>query len=138
MYKGKTGNHLTRALNVEHILTAVMHKPIAGNNVNNRKLIRHLEKDNGGIQEIIERECAVSCFTVLVERDEAAAACKDGGEEAAACEDGDEDKTCIGKARRMSEVRVSGECFKVVVERDEAAAACETVGGEEAVCEDWD
>ncbi|KAF7112963.1 hypothetical protein RHSIM_Rhsim02G0155600 [Rhododendron simsii] len=38
-----------------------------------------LEKDNEGIQEIIEGERAVSCFTVLVERDEAVAACEDGG-----------------------------------------------------------
>lgn len=38
IYNGKTGNHLTRALNVEHILTAVIHKPIAGNNYN-RKLM---------------------------------------------------------------------------------------------------
>ncbi|KAI8571761.1 hypothetical protein RHMOL_Rhmol01G0144000 [Rhododendron molle] len=51
-----------------------------------------LEKDNGGIQEIIERERAVSCFTVVVERDEAAAVCEDGGEEAPACEDGDRRK----------------------------------------------
>ncbi|KAF7149609.1 hypothetical protein RHSIM_Rhsim02G0146300 [Rhododendron simsii] len=81
-----------------------------------------LEKDNGGIKEIIERE---------VERDEAAAECEDGGVEAAACEDGDEDETCTGEATRMSELRVSGECFMVVVERDEVAAECED-GGEEA------
>ncbi|KAG5528903.1 hypothetical protein RHGRI_029532 [Rhododendron griersonianum] len=69
-----------------------------------------MEKDNGGIQEIIERERAVSCFTVVVERDEAAAACEDGGDEAAACEDGDEDETCTGEARSMSELqRASGE-----------------------------
>ncbi|KAG5555652.1 hypothetical protein RHGRI_006339 [Rhododendron griersonianum] len=84
-----------------------------------------LEKDNGGIQEITERERAVSCFTVVVERDEAAAACEDEGEEAAVCEDGDEDETCTGEARRMSELRVSRECFTVVVERDEVVAACE-------------
>ncbi|KAG5514861.1 hypothetical protein RHGRI_036044 [Rhododendron griersonianum] len=87
-----------------------------------------LEKDNGGIQEITER----------VERDEAAAACEDEGEESAACEDGDEDETCTGEARRMSELRVSGECFTVVVERDEVAAACEDGGEEAAACEDGD
>ncbi|KAG5551871.1 hypothetical protein RHGRI_010095 [Rhododendron griersonianum] len=97
-----------------------------------------LEKDNGGIQEITERERAVSCFTVVVERDEAAAACEDEGEESAACEDGDEDETCTGEARRMSELRVSGECFTVVVERDEVAAACEDGGEEAAACEDGD
>ncbi|KAG5553142.1 hypothetical protein RHGRI_011114 [Rhododendron griersonianum] len=98
-----------------------------------------LEKDDGGIQEITERERAVSCFTVVVERDEAAAtACEDGGEEAAACEDGDEDETCTREARRMSELRVSGECFTVVVERDEAVAACEDGGEEAAACEDGD
>ncbi|KAG5528877.1 hypothetical protein RHGRI_029515 [Rhododendron griersonianum] len=72
-----------------------------------------LEKDNGGIQEITERESTVSSFTVVVKREEAAAAaCEDGCEEAAtaACEDGDEDETCTGEARRMSELqRVSGE-----------------------------
>ncbi|KAI8572360.1 hypothetical protein RHMOL_Rhmol01G0192600 [Rhododendron molle] len=87
-----------------------------------------LEKYNGGIQEITKRERAVSCFTVVVERDEAAAA----------FEDGDEDETCTGEARRMSELRVSGECFTVVVERDEAAAACEDGGEEAASCEDGD
>ncbi|KAG5553227.1 hypothetical protein RHGRI_011179 [Rhododendron griersonianum] len=97
-----------------------------------------LEKDNGGIQEITERERAVSCFTVVVERDEAAAACEDEGEEAAACEDGDEDETRTGEARRMSELRVSGECFTVVVERDEVVAACEDGGEEAAACEDGD
>ncbi|KAG5536859.1 hypothetical protein RHGRI_024331 [Rhododendron griersonianum] len=67
-------------------------------------------KDNGEIQEITKRERAVSCFTVVVERDEAAAACEDRGEEAATCEDGDEDETRTGEARRMSELqRVSGE-----------------------------
>ncbi|KAI8563716.1 hypothetical protein RHMOL_Rhmol03G0130500 [Rhododendron molle] len=69
-----------------------------------------LEKNNGGVQEITERERTVSSFTVVVEREEAApAACEDGGEEAAAaCED--EDESCTGEARRMSELqRVSGE-----------------------------
>ncbi|KAG5529695.1 hypothetical protein RHGRI_030165 [Rhododendron griersonianum] len=38
-----------------------------------------LEKDNGGIQEITERERTVSSFTVVVEREQAAAAaCEDG------------------------------------------------------------
>ncbi|KAI8547368.1 hypothetical protein RHMOL_Rhmol07G0190200 [Rhododendron molle] len=87
-----------------------------------------LEKDNGGIQDITERERTVSYFTVVVERDEAAAA----------CEDRDEDETCTGEARRMSELRVSGECFTVVVESDEAAAAYEDGGEEAAACEDGD
>ncbi|KAG5565575.1 hypothetical protein RHGRI_001476 [Rhododendron griersonianum] len=83
-----------------------------------------LEKDDGGIQEITERERAVSCLTVVVERDEAGAtACEDGGEEAAAaCEDGDEDETCTGEARRMSELRTrrrvrTGMKMEAVLER---------------------
>ncbi|KAG5561160.1 hypothetical protein RHGRI_004245 [Rhododendron griersonianum] len=64
-----------------------------------------LEKDNGGIQEITERERTVSSFTVVVEREQAAAAaCEDGGEEAEA-------STCTGELQRVSgeELRVSGE-----------------------------
>ncbi|KAG5544228.1 hypothetical protein RHGRI_016847 [Rhododendron griersonianum] len=70
-----------------------------------------LEKDNGGIQEITERERTVSSFTVVVEREEAAAAaCEDGGEEAVAAWE-DEASTCTGELQRVSgeELRVSGE-----------------------------
>ncbi|KAG5528873.1 hypothetical protein RHGRI_029511 [Rhododendron griersonianum] len=58
-----------------------------------------LEKDNGGIQEITERERTVSSFTVVVEREEAAAAWED------------EASTCTGELQRVSgeELRVSGE-----------------------------
>ncbi|KAF7120042.1 hypothetical protein RHSIM_Rhsim13G0101300 [Rhododendron simsii] len=60
-----------------------------------------LEKDNGGIQEITERERTVSSFTVVVEREQpAAAACEDGGKEAAAAWE-DEASTCTEELQRM-------------------------------------
>ncbi|KAF7151040.1 hypothetical protein RHSIM_Rhsim02G0077800 [Rhododendron simsii] len=61
-----------------------------------------LEKDNGGIQEITERERTVSSFTVVVEREQAAAtACEDGGKEAAAAWE-DEASTCTEELQRVS------------------------------------